>query len=91
MRTFLSGIGKKLRPQAEQVIEHTLSALLTVCAIAGLHAALRWIVTLSGAAHDGGHELLLWDLLPVRYLFDAGHFAVLLRWVVNCVRVAWQD
>lgn len=91
MRAFATSVWGRLRPQVEQVVEHTLSALLTVAAVAALHVAVGWIAAMTGLAHDGDHDLRLWDFLPVRYIFDAGHFAVLLRWVINCVRVAWHD
>ena len=65
-----------LRREAAEIGQHTVAFLAAIFSIWVVHLALGYLL---------GHDAKFYDRIPVRYVTDTGHLAVLIRFVWQLV------
>jgi len=63
------------------ILPHTVAMILCVLSIWLFHSVLKYSL---------GRDASFFDLIPVRYVADAGHLAVMVKFVVSVIRVPWH-
>jgi hypothetical protein len=66
---------------APGIARHTMALLLSVISIWVVQATFRMLL---------GEQALFFDVMPVRWIFDAAHAVVLVRFVFKLARQIWN-
>ena len=75
------GLLAKLREVIEEIVPEAFATFLLLATVAGSRKLLEWWV---------GHDAKFFDVLPVRWVFDAGELTIVCRFLWRIVRKGAQ-
>ena len=75
------GLREDVAKVVREIVPHTVAMILCVLSIWIFHGVLEYSL---------GADAKFFDLIPVRYVADAGHLAVMVKFVISVIRVPWH-
>ena len=77
----MNGLREDIARVVRQILPHTVAMILCVLSIWLFHRVLEYSL---------GSEWVFFDLIPLRYVADAGHLAMLGKFVGGVLRAPWH-
>jgi hypothetical protein len=66
--------------ETAEIVQHTLAFIMAIVSIWCVHLVFERLL---------GKEATFYDIVPMRYVFDTGHLAVLVRFIWKIVTGIW--
>lgn len=72
---------RRILDETVRILEHTLALVAAILSIWCVHLVLEALL---------GHDAKFYDWIPVSYIIDTGHLAVLIRFVWKLIQQIWN-